>query len=796
MNNKKLLLDLYNAASSEDVYNVVKAYGIDGPEYWKPYGGNQNNAGTFENQQSSPENALVEKITNSIDAILMKECYIREINPKAKGDPAVPQDMSKAVEAFYGVRDGKWENISDSKRNEIAQQIQIILSADKRTPNVAIYDNGEGQNPENFPETFLSIAHGNKNDVPFVQGKYNFGATGAVVFCGDEHRYQMIISRRNKDLSDGNGRIGFTLVRRHILSKEEEKAVKLTWYEYLVLDDVIPSIPGERLDLGLNKSQPFESGTIVKMYSYQLSKPSMATTDLWRELNPLLFVPALPILIYETRDYKQHTATKLMLGNRTRLALDDRDKVKFTKTLQTSLFNSSIPITVYIFDRETKNPEFIGGKSVIYTLNGQTQGTEPKTFISQDLGFRNLREYMLVCVDCSQVGTTARQELFMASRDRLKQGKYYNELREDIISLLKNDDDIKRMDQDYKGRAFKETGEDKDMIESLFSHLKSNSDIKKMFAGNQGAFSFFTKKANSKEQPSESNKKDTKEQEKKNLKRYPSFFKVKGFDTSKEDYVKAIRRGGKGKIILETDVENEFLSRSYDNGSIEITTLDYSNHGGGGGGFNIPSEDAQKLKVQMAGPYNGEIQLIIEPKAEAEVGESIPLSIKMISSAGEQEVIVFVKVDKDVEPPKEPKQKSIEEPELALPQLIRVVKESQTGEEPTWAENGMNGDSIVKLSIGSTGAVEAILINMDSNLVKKLVNGRDSNIERVRNRYLTSVYSHSLMVYTTMYGYYAQNHDQIEESVVKQIQDNLNVAVEFTFRYYANFLMTFEDLTD
>ena len=358
MDKKKLLLDLYNATSSEDVYRVVMDYGIDSPDYWHPYGDNPNNAGTFENQQSSPENALVEKITNSIDAILMKECYIRGINPKAKDEPNVPQDMSKAVEAFYGVRDGKWENVSESERNAIAQNIQIILTEDKKTPNVAIFDSGEGQNPSAFSKTFLSIARGNKNDVPFVQGKYNFGATGAVVFCGDTHRYQMIISRRNTALSDGD------------LSKREEKEYKLTWYEYLVIDNEVPSIPAEPLNLSLNKGIPFESGSVVKMYSYQLTRPSIATFDLWRELNPLLFVPAFPILIYEARDYRQKSPTKTMLGNRTRLAVDDKDKVVFTKTLQTTLFNSVIPITVYILSRDTRNPDFIGGKSVIYVLYG------------------------------------------------------------------------------------------------------------------------------------------------------------------------------------------------------------------------------------------------------------------------------------------------------------------------------------------------------------------------------------------------------------------------------------------
>lgn len=793
MNKKKLLFDLFNAKSSLDVHDIIVKYGLDNSQNWHPYGDTPNNAGTFENQQSSPENALVEKLTNSVDAILMKQCYIKGIDPKSKTDSRVPQTMDKAIELFYGVKDGKWENISEKERNTVAQSIQIILTGDRKTPNVAIFDCGEGQNPDRFPETFLSIAHGNKNDVPFVQGKYNFGATGAVVFCGDEQRYQMIISKRNSELSDCDGNIGFTLVRRHVLSPEEEKSVKLTWYEYLIIDNSIPRIPAEPLDLGLNKNVPFENGTIVKMYSYQLTKASDATWDLWRELNPLLYAPALPILIYENRDFRGHSPTKLMLGNRTRLAIDGKEKVVFHKDLQISLFHSVIPISVYIFNRDTKNPEFIGGKSVIYTLNGQTQGSENKSFISQELGFRNLREYMLVCIDCSQIGTIARQELFMASRDRLKQGKNYNELRSDIIALLKSDSDINQMNQEYKGREFRETSEDRDLVESIFSQLKNNKEIKGMFTGTNGAFSFFTKKV-----PKQVDKPKpiVKKEEKKNLKRYPSVFKVKGYEKDNDNFIKAIKKGSKGKIILETDVENEFLSRSEDSGTLEITTLDYGNHGGFGGGNRLPSNDHQKLKVQTAGPYNGEIQLYIEPKEEAEVGESIPLSIKMISTAGELEVIVFVKIEKEAEQQKTPKKKTLDEPEMALPGLIRVVKSNPEENERTWAECDMTADSIVKLLIGSSGAVEEILINMDSNLVKKLVNAKGVSIERVRNRYLANIYSHALMVYTTMYGYYSREDIEMDRRIANEVQDRLNEAVEFSFRYYSNFLMTFEDVSD
>lgn len=793
MDYKKILFDLYNAPDADSLYNTVVSYGLDSPNYWKPYGANFNNAGTFENQQSSPENALVEKLTNSIDAILMKECMVRGIDPKDKTDANVPQTINAATKLFFNVDNGKWENIIASDRNKIAQDIQIILTEDRKTPNVAIYDNGEGQNPSNFENTFLSIARGNKNDVPFVQGKYNMGSTGSLVFCGEKHRYQMIISRRNPNLNDSDGLIGFTLVRRHILTPEEEPKYKLTWYEYLVIEDKIPSINETTLDLGLNKTL-FSSGSVVKLYSYQLTRPSDATLDLWRELNPLLFETALPILIYENRGFGGHSSTKPMLGNRTRLALDSNEHIEFQKSFQINVFNSNIPIQVYIFNRKTKNTEFILGKSVIYTLNGQTQGSETKSFISQDLGFRNLREYMLVCVDCSQIGTTARQELFMASRDRLKQGKFYTELRQSIIDLLSNDTHLRQKEQEYKGRAFKETGEDKDMVQSLFSKLKSNQDIKKMFSGNNGAFSFFTKKVKRSVPPEQH--KDEKKKESKKLKRYPTILKIKGFEKSSEDFVKVIRKGGKGKIILETDVENTFLSRSDDAGSIEITTLDFSKHGGNGGGHHLPSEDSTKLRVQFSGPCEGEMEVMIEPREEAEVGDSIPLSIKMISSAGEHEVIAFIKIDNEAAPTKKPKEKTVEEPELSLPKLTRVVQNSDDPNQAKWTDYDMTSDTIVKTQINSNGAIEEVLINMDSNLVKKLINAKGANIERVRNKYISSIYSHVLMVYTTMYGYYSKEDIEIDSYIRKEIQYTLNDAVEFSFQYYANFLLTYEDFSD
>lgn len=91
----------------------------------------------------------------------------------------------------------------------------------------------------------------------------------------------------------------------------------------------------------------------------------------------------------------------------------------------------------------------------------------------------------------------------------------------------------------------------------------------------------------------------------------------------------------------------------------------------------------------------------------------------------------------------------------------------------------MNEESIVNMVSASDGSVDTILINMDSNLVKKLINKKGVDIERVRNRYITFVYSHSLMIYTTMYGYYAQEGIDLDKHVVQQIQDDLQILLNF-----------------
>ena len=78
--------------------------------------------------------------------------------------------------------------------------------------------------------------------------------------------------------------------------------------------------------------------------------------------------------------------------------------------------------------------------SVLFSLNGQVHGHYTSEFITRSLKFSLLKNYLLIHVDCSSLELDFRNELFMASRDRLKNGDESDVLRKNLrVSCLGED---------------------------------------------------------------------------------------------------------------------------------------------------------------------------------------------------------------------------------------------------------------------------------------------------------------------------------------------------------------------
>lgn len=787
----KIFWDLYNVHSEEEVSKILNSHDVFKDQAnWSPYGGNRGNFGTFESQQNNPVPALVEKITNSIDATLIKECILSGIDPKS---PSAPKTMTEAVELFYGIENGEIGKLSPLERRNLAENIQLIAVGDKKSPSLIIYDDGEGQNSDNFSKTFLSLHNNNKTNIHFVQGKYNMGSTGAVVFCG-EKKFQLIGSKRDPLLKDSNGKFGFTLIRRHELTPEEELEYgKATWYEYFAPNGEIASFEIDEMDLGLY-NRTFLSGTVIKLYSYQLPKGSRSniTLDLWRDLNQYMYHLPLPISLCEQRDYITKNPSKILLGNKTRIMIDSRENVShiisFHIPKEAGL--GEIDVDAIIFDSKVEHNEFIKNKSIIFTQNGQVHGFEGQSFISQELGFSLLKRHLLIHVNCSDIPTSIRQDLFMANRTHLKHGHKSEELRNEIINLLRKSDVLKQINNELKNALLQNAESDKDLIETLLSKLPVDKDVIDLLKKN-GSLSFL-------KQAGENTQRDNNSQlEAQKLNKFPSLFQLDlKEDTEIGKKYKTIPVNSHGIVNIQTDVDNDFLFRSTDTGKLQIQVLRKMNI------YDEPLIDnsvknpnatqiSDILTISREGPVDGNIKLIIKPNEHAKVGDEVEVKAILSTSDGTTMECMFdVKVDKEISKPnKTEKVKNESFPTLPTPK--KAYEHATDESQLSWDSPELNwtGHDIVKVitssDVKSELMVSGIIVNMDSYVLKNFfIKNKIENEEEIKfnkDKYFLSVYLHSLFLFSIIQKM-RDKDDNLKPIEVDDLVSNM-------IKPYANFLM-------
>jgi hypothetical protein len=763
---KELFLKIYYAKDADDLHAIVENDELlKNPKNWKPYGGNPNNFSTFENQQNHPISALVEKITNSIDSILIKQAKLNGIDPKG---PNAPKTMEQAIETFYNVKNGNWEQVEGKLRRQIAEQIQVIATGDKQAPNITIFDRGEGQDPDNFENSFLSLHRGNKINVPFVQGKFNMGSTGSVVFCAG-HRYQLIASKYCNELSEEkkSNDFGFTLVRRHILTDQEEETSRSTWYEYFTFDDKIARFAIDSLELDDLFKTEFVDGSLVKLYSYKLPTGSRSniTLDLWRDLNQFLYKPALPILMYEQRKkengeylYKANSLEKVMLGNRARIMVDDRSKKADTISMNRTHEFGTLSIEVHVFNHDVKKNEFVKEKAVVFTMNGQVQGFLPRSFISQELGLSMLRDTTLIHVDCTKFKKSFQQDLFMASRDRLKISDNTKVLIDTIKKDLRESEELKELNEQRKDLIMRENKDDGDLLEHVMNNIPVDEELLKLLS-KDGDFKFLKRPGTSQIHTG-----SVKRKRKYPMSYYPTIFEIIGDDTVE------LEQGKKVMVKFETDADDEYFIRLSDQGEMNI---EIEHH------LTKKFDDYFYKKIE--GPKNGLIKVTLEAKETLKVDDEIDLTFTLTSTPKNLNQDIRVKIIEPVkkEKQKKPEQKNPEKP--SIPQPIKVYEES-------WSLYDWNGEDIVKIiteGVHSENLMQAIAINMDADVLKHFMKKNniksEQQVKAVKDKFFLNIYLHAMFLYGTM-----NKTVKTEE----ELQIELDEMIASMFKPYSSFLLS------
>jgi hypothetical protein len=815
LDSQSLFIKLFEAKDEEELHNIIEAEAeIFKKENWKPLGGNYSNYGVVKNQQSNPVAAIIEKVTNSIDAILTKRCIEAGIEPSSS---QAPQSMEEAIEKFFP--NHNWD--LQTFRRVQAEEIQIIADGNgpKTSRNyptsVVIYDNGEGQKPENFESSFLSLLRGNKNDIQFVQGKYNMGGSGAIVFCGKK-RYQLIASKR----FDG-GNFGFTLVREH--PKTEQDHSKETWYEYLVIDNAIPSFDITELDLDLERRK-FKTGTIIKLYSYQFPKGYSAfSQDLNQSINEHLYSPALPILTKDTalRYPNNKVLVTDLYGLRRRLQKEETEYLedRFSVDFKDELFGK-MKVSCFVFKTKVKDYDlkktkeiiqeryFRNGMAVLFSLNGQVHGHYTSEFITRSLKLNLLKNHLLIHVDCTEMRYDFRKELFMASRDRLKEGEETQQLRWYLANeLSRSDGRLAEIEKRRKQAVEIDTSAStQKLLKEFTKTMPLDSELMKLLSQ---TFKLDLKKDKPNNEKEE--KKDRNSHEKHESpflpQRFPTFFRVQSKNNGQTEALKVPLNGEK-TIRFQTDAENDYFDRIEEPGQLKMALLDISrNETKGGDKPGQTDQITDLLNISSSSPQNGIIKINFNPKKIVNVGDSLKVSVTLTSPSDDFEEILWVKVTEDNKPnEKVPKEDAANEP-LGLPPLIFSYqsKEDKGQDAVSWEDveqatsMSMNFKTVM-VPEAEGDSLKRIFVNMESsvlmNFKSKYKNPNQEQIEIANRKYYTSVYFHTLFLYTITKnrGYeISQKQEGKNEpepidvgSYLKDVFDN----------YYSSFILNFGGMNE
>ena len=622
-----LFEQLLKAESEDKVDAILKRaeYGLENESAWQPLGGMENNFSTVGNQQTEATAALVEKIINGLDADLMAECFRANVDPEG---PEAPRTMAEAVKQFFGVRDGLLSNVDPKKLTELASDLHVVAVGEKSNPCYLIVDGGEGQTPETFPDTFMSLNRSNKLRIPFVQGKFNSGGTGVLQFCGDRNM-QLIVSKRHPSAPTRNGDSsrdlwGFSVVRR----KKPSAGRRNSMYVYLAPGGSVPRfsapainvLPEDRRSLQPRPyAAPISYGTCVKLYDFRWKRKSIATTDARYELERFLHSPCLPFRLTETRDYRAHYFAATITGVWASIDADTSENTKvepnFPAYADLNLSGiGSLPYRIAVF-RDTVNARHVP-HGVFFNVNGQVHGGLPSDFVARKLKFDYLKDHLLVSIDCTGMDPTVREDFFMASRDRVRKNEVYEKVVDHLREALRDHHGLRELNSARRTKEIEETLNDKDQTKNVFSELlKADPTLASLFGdGNR----LVTKAAQGKAHPFSGRK-------------FPTFFRLT--KAPRGGLLKHCPVNLTSRVEFETDAVNDYFKRGNSAGTIIIDPPNLIEHSSlWNGNFTVlvrppwytKPGDAVKVKVTVTdierqtkgAPFISEFTLIADPEQD------------------------------------------------------------------------------------------------------------------------------------------------------------------------------------
>jgi hypothetical protein len=621
-------LDAESEANVQAVIDSIPE--MANPKNWRPLDNRETNFNVTSNQASDGGKALTELMTNMVDAMLMKHALLKSIDPKGKKAPAT---MHEAVDRLIkNLRGGKLTNLDpkDSWPREFSKSNLIIgvTGAKSRRAGLPCYtfvDNGEGQHPDNFKTTFLSLSTGNKNDIPFVQGKYNMGSSGVLGYCGLRW-FKLIVSRRYDD----SGPWGFTLMRKR-------PGGGMPVAEYFVLPDgKIPSFNEDALypfmkgDGKRYQGVHLASGTVIKLYDYQI--PSRFQTGFrgTREaLNENLVDTILPFLILDFRqtpdpkrsgyraegiddrsfygmEYLLLNAHKDRPDSEVREEDDQPEDNEASGLGRIAVANIKTEelgeIVISAIKLKRNLPEWLKpaktNNRVFHAVNGQVQFKQTRGYLSQTCGFPALKDRVVIIVDASDLSLEAHNEVWKGDREHVRNTIIGERYQDVVTAAIKKSQPLIDLQNEVAREELEQAAktERNDLFQKL---VQADPNLAGLLTNKDPVITLPSKGA-------DSNGDDTGPKEFEG-KYSPTFLRFEG--KARETGV-ALPINRTRPVAARTDAQNGYLQRADNKGTLVIDPTIYARFG---------------LNSQL---HNGRLTIYLDPVPGAvKVGDEITFKV-------------------------------------------------------------------------------------------------------------------------------------------------------------------------
>ncbi|MCB1281784.1 MAG: hypothetical protein KDB18_09705, partial [Salinibacterium sp.] len=289
-----------------------------------------------------------------------------------------------------------------------------------------------GIEPEDIPQTILSLNADNKMDKLHLSGA--FGQGGSATFASSE--YTLIASR--KRATDGSGVIGFTIVT-YIPPVGEQK---LGRYAYLTCGGEVLQATSAPVDF------PEGCATVIRHFGYDLEAyPNpLGPRSLYQRMQSTLFDPVIPFW-FENR---LHSYNRTIKGSRTALNKgEEGGKSAHVQRFVSELSEfGRVKIEYWVLQPGNKNNVFVNPRRpILLTINGQTHAEWSATLVRKDAELVYLTPRLVVHLDCNGLTFDAKRALFVSNREDSRTGLVQHLLQEELLKGLRSDEVLKELEE-------------------------------------------------------------------------------------------------------------------------------------------------------------------------------------------------------------------------------------------------------------------------------------------------------------------------------------------------------------